>query len=53
MLRAAGFEDLRTMSHGYAAVDQPEYMLSVVRRGADALQGAGIIGTALAWISQT
>ncbi len=31
LLRAAGFEGLKTMSHGYAAVDQPDYMLSVVR----------------------
>jgi ubiquinone/menaquinone biosynthesis C-methylase UbiE len=48
LLRAAGFMEGRTRSHGYVQVDAPEYMLSIVDRGADALARAGHIGADLA-----
>lgn len=48
MLRAAGFRNVKTASHGYAAVDEPDYMLSVIDRGADALAADGNVGAALA-----
>jgi hypothetical protein len=37
LLRTAGFEVLDSCSHGYLQVSQPEYMLTLVDRGADAL----------------
>lgn len=48
LLRAAGFPDVRSRSFGYVQVDEPDYMLSIVARGADALVAAGRIGEALA-----
>jgi SAM-dependent methyltransferase len=48
MIRAAGFTDARLRSHGYVQVDDPEYMVSIVARGADALVASGQIGKPLA-----
>ncbi len=48
MVRAAGFADARLRSHGYAQVDEPEYILSIVDRGADVLVQSGSIGPQLA-----
>ena len=48
MAAAAGFVDARLRSHGYVQVAEPEYMLSIVDRGADALLASGRIGDALA-----
>jgi ubiquinone/menaquinone biosynthesis C-methylase UbiE len=45
LLRAAGFEQVRTRSHGYLDTDGGPYMLSVVDRGADVLAASGEIGT--------
>ena len=41
LLRVAEFEILSTASHGYLQTSEPEYMLSVLDRGADALVVAG------------
>jgi ubiquinone/menaquinone biosynthesis C-methylase UbiE len=40
LLTSAGFEILSSASHGYLQTSDPEYMLSVVDRGADALVSA-------------
>jgi ubiquinone/menaquinone biosynthesis C-methylase UbiE len=48
MLRAAGFRDERVRSYGYVQLHEPEYMLSIVARGADALVTSGHIGEPLA-----
>lgn len=48
LLRAAGFPDVRLRSFGYVQVEEPEYMVSIVARGADALVASGQIGEALA-----
>jgi SAM-dependent methyltransferase len=37
LLRAAGLEILDTRSHGYLQTNQPDYMLTLVDRGADVL----------------
>jgi ubiquinone/menaquinone biosynthesis C-methylase UbiE len=47
MVRRAGFLSPRAASHGYAGIDQPEYLITVIERGADALAGAGSIGAML------
>ena len=44
LLRSAGFEPLGSQSHGYLATDDPEYMLTLVDRGADTLVSWGRIG---------
>jgi ubiquinone/menaquinone biosynthesis C-methylase UbiE len=44
MLAAAGFEVRDTTSHGYLQTADPEYMLTLVDRGADALVAAGRVG---------
>jgi hypothetical protein len=44
LLRSAGFEPLRSQSHGYLQTDDPEYMLTLVDRGADTLASWGRIG---------
>jgi ubiquinone/menaquinone biosynthesis C-methylase UbiE len=48
MIRAAGFLEGRIRSFGYVQVDDPDYMLSIVARGADALATSGRIGEPLA-----
>jgi SAM-dependent methyltransferase len=48
MTRQAGFVDLEYRSYGFAQIDDPLYMLSIVDRGADALSGRGVIGPELA-----
>jgi SAM-dependent methyltransferase len=48
LLRAAGFEVVSSKSHGYLQVSDPEYMLTLVDRGADALASWGRIGPELA-----
>jgi SAM-dependent methyltransferase len=48
MAVAAGFTDVRTRSHGYVQIDEPDYLLSIADRGADVLATAGTIGPDLA-----
>jgi ubiquinone/menaquinone biosynthesis C-methylase UbiE len=48
LLRGAGFELHCARSHGYLQTSDPEYMLTLVDRGADALQSWGRIGPDLA-----
>jgi ubiquinone/menaquinone biosynthesis C-methylase UbiE len=45
---AAGFVDGRLRSYGYVQIEDPDYMLSIADRGADALAAAGTIGPELA-----
>jgi SAM-dependent methyltransferase len=47
LLRAAGFEILGSRSHGYIQTSRPEYMLTLVDRGADALAAWGRIAPEL------
>jgi SAM-dependent methyltransferase len=47
LLRAAGFQMLTTSSHGYLQTSDPQYMLTLVDRGADALASSGRIGSEL------
>ena len=47
LLRSVGFQQLGSRSHGYLQTDQPEYMLTLVDRGADALASSGRIGPEL------
>jgi SAM-dependent methyltransferase len=47
LVGAAGFVGGRLRSHGYVQIDEPDYMLSIVDRGADALVAAGTIGPEL------
>jgi ubiquinone/menaquinone biosynthesis C-methylase UbiE len=44
LLRSVGFEILSSRSHGYLQTSEPEYMLTLVDRGADALASWGRIG---------
>jgi hypothetical protein len=44
LVRATGFEHERLRSHGYVQIDEPDYMLRIADRGADALAAAGTIG---------
>jgi SAM-dependent methyltransferase len=48
LVRAAGFVPRRLRSHGVIQVDDPDYLLSVADRGADALASSGRIGPDLA-----
>jgi SAM-dependent methyltransferase len=47
LLRSAGFDVVSTRSHGYLQTDEPDYMLTLVDRGADALAVTGRIGSEL------
>ena len=47
LLPAAGFEVLGSRSHGYLQTTEPEYMTTLVDRGADALAAGGRIGPEL------
>jgi ubiquinone/menaquinone biosynthesis C-methylase UbiE len=47
LLRSAGFEQLGSRSHGYLQTSSPEYLLTLVDRGADALAAWGRIGPEL------
>lgn len=47
LVAGAGFGDVHRRSHGYVQVAEPEYMLSIVDRGADALVASGRIGKQL------
>jgi SAM-dependent methyltransferase len=47
LLASAGFQLLSSRSHGYLQTSQPEYMLTLVDRGADALASWGRIGAEL------
>jgi SAM-dependent methyltransferase len=47
LLRSAGFTLVGCRSHGYVQTEHPEYMLSLMDRGADALSTSGRIGTEL------
>lgn len=44
----AGFSVLRQRSHGFVETTDPDYMLTILDRGADALSAAGRIGAELA-----
>jgi ubiquinone/menaquinone biosynthesis C-methylase UbiE len=44
ILRSAGFEVRSTRSHGYLQTSEPDYMVTLVDRGADALVSWGRIG---------
>lgn len=44
LLRAAGFQQGKARSHGFLQTSDPEYMLTIVDRGADALAASGRIG---------
>jgi len=44
LARIAGFDVLSTGSHGYVESDHPDYMLTVIDRGADMLLASGIVG---------
>ncbi len=48
LLRSAGFELVSSRSHGYLPTADPEYVLTLVDRGADALASWGRIGPGLA-----
>jgi hypothetical protein len=48
LLASAGFEVVSSKSHGYLQVSDPDYMLTLVDRGADALASWGRIGPDLA-----
>jgi ubiquinone/menaquinone biosynthesis C-methylase UbiE len=47
LVRTAGFEPGRLRSHGDVQIDEPDYMLSIADRGADALVAAGAAGAEL------
>lgn len=47
MVREAGFVKSRAMSHGYVCIDDADYMLTLVDRGADALVASSRIGAPL------
>lgn len=47
LLRSAGFDLLRSHGSGYMQTAQPEYLLSLVERGADTLLGWGRISADL------
>jgi hypothetical protein len=44
MLRAARFELRSSQSHGYLQTSRPDYMLTLIDRGADTLASWGRIG---------
>ncbi len=48
LAESAGFTVMSYRSHSYTESSRPEYMLTIVDRGADALASAGQIGQALA-----
>ncbi len=48
MVKNAGFSELSQRSHGFVETEQPDYMLTIVDRGADVLAASGRIGTDLA-----
>jgi ubiquinone/menaquinone biosynthesis C-methylase UbiE len=45
LLGGAGFQSLKTKSHGYLQVSQPDYIVSLIDRGADALLSSKRIGS--------
>jgi SAM-dependent methyltransferase len=47
LLASAGFDVLSSRSHGYLQTTQPDYMLTIVDRGADTLASAGLVGSEL------
>jgi SAM-dependent methyltransferase len=47
LVQEAGFEWLGSRSYGYAPLGQPDYLLSLIDRGADTLIGQGQIGAEL------
>lgn len=48
LVRSAGFEDLQIQSHGYLETADPNYMLTIIQRGADFLVASGTLGSAAA-----
>jgi ubiquinone/menaquinone biosynthesis C-methylase UbiE len=47
LLRSAGFDLLRSRGHGYVQTAQPDYILSLVERGADTLAAWGRVSADL------
>jgi len=47
LLRSGGFDVLSSRSFGYLQTAAPDYMLTIVDRGADTLAGSGRIGSEL------
>jgi hypothetical protein len=47
LIASTGFEVLSSRSHGNLQTSQPEYMLTIVDRGADTLAASGRIGSEL------
>ena len=45
LLRSNGFQVMSSRSHGYLQTSQPEYMLTLIDRGADTLVSWGRIGS--------
>lgn len=48
LIRDAGFEVVRSRAYAYSAACDADYMLTILDRGADALEAAGVIGRNLA-----
>jgi ubiquinone/menaquinone biosynthesis C-methylase UbiE len=48
MTKSAGFDIVRFHSHGYVQPSEPDYMMTLVTRGADILAASGRIGVQLA-----
>ena len=47
MARRAGFHDLSMDGHGYVKISEPQYLLTLVQRGAEVIANAGTIGADL------
>jgi ubiquinone/menaquinone biosynthesis C-methylase UbiE len=47
-LETAGFHLLSLRSHGYTQTDEPDYMLTLIDRGADILSGSGALTSEMA-----
>jgi SAM-dependent methyltransferase len=48
LTRGAGWDVLRVRSHGYVETEDPQYLLTIIDRGADALVSSGQLGDAAA-----
>ena len=48
LMRAAGWQFVRTHSHGYVETTDAQYMLTLIDRGADALVDRGTVTDGLA-----
>jgi SAM-dependent methyltransferase len=48
LTRGAGWDVVRVRSHGYVETEDPQYLLTIIDRGADALVSSGQLGEAAA-----